>query len=401
MTPPPPILVLDGEQRSALAVVRSLGRRGYPVHVGSNAGNPLAGGSRYAASEHPLPDPVSDPAGYARAVLALVRQTGARVLFALSDAATLSVLEHRDRLGDVAVPSGDLDHFRRAADKQFVLRLASAIGIDVPPQWIVDRPGAPLPPVPAASYPLVLKPARSVAGESGPRIKVGVTYASDPPELHRRLEALAPLAYPVLLQQRVTGPGIGVFLLRWNGSIRAAFAHRRLREFPPSGGVSVACESIPLPEALGAQATALLEALEWQGVAMVEFKQDLRSGRFFLMEVNPRFWGSLQLAIDAGVDFPWYLTRLALGFDPGPAPRWTPGVRSRWEWGECNYLIARLRGSRKSLHLPDDAPGLLQVLSETVFFWRPHQRGMVFRCRDPVPFVRESVNWFRALRGAT
>jgi predicted ATP-grasp superfamily ATP-dependent carboligase len=255
--------------------------------------------------------------------------------------------------------------------------------------------------VPADGYPLVLKPARSVPGASGRRIKVGVSHAGGPRELSARLAGLDPRAYPVLIQQRVSGPGVGVFLLRWNGTIRAAFAHRRLREFPPSGGVSVTCESIPLPDDLRARATALVEALDWQGVAMVEFKQDLRSGRFFLMEVNPRFWGSLQLAIDAGVDFPWYLTQLALGFDPGPEPVWTPGVRSRWEWGDRNYLIARLRGSRKSLHLPDDAPGLLRVISEAVFFWRPRQRGAVFRFHDPLPFVRESVNWFRALRGAT
>jgi len=141
--------------------------------------------------------------------------------------------------------------------------------------------------------------------------------------------------------------------------------------------------------------------LEWTGVAMVEFKQDARTSRYYLMEVNPRFWGSLQLAIDAGADFPWHLVRLALGEKVAPSHRWRVGVRSRWEWGEVDYLLARLTKSRARLDLPEDAPGLLRAIGQSMLPWRPGQRGSVFRVRDPVPFIRESRSWFRGLRGST
>ncbi len=109
------------------------------------------------------------------------------------------------------------------------------------------------------------------------------------------------------------GPGVGVFLLLWEGKLRAAFAHRRLREKPPSGGVSVYRESIALDPVLLERSRRLLESFGWQGVAMVEYKIDERTGTPILMEINGRFWGSLQLAVDAGVDFPRLLIECAEG----------------------------------------------------------------------------------------
>src|SRR5439155_25387070 len=107
----------------------------------------------------------------------------------------------------------------------------------------------------------------------------------------------------VLLQEFVAGRGEGVFLLTDRGRPLARFAHRRLREKPPWGGVSVLSEAIaPDPELL-AGSERLLAELALTGVAMVEFRR-APGGPAYLMEVNPRLWGSLQLAIDAGVDFP-------------------------------------------------------------------------------------------------
>ena len=130
---------------------------------------------------------------------------------------------------------------------------------------------------------------------------------------------------------------------------------------------------------------------------MIEFKQDQRSGSAYLMEVNPRFWGSLQLAIDAGVDFPWYLVRLALGEEVNPVREWRVGVSNRWGWGEIDHLIARLRHSPEELDLPPEAPGMLRAVVNAMTVWRPGQRGAVFRFSDPVPFVRESIAWFKGV----
>lgn len=394
---PENVIVLDAEQRAALAVIRSLGQQGYSVHAGSSLPGSIGGGSRYAASETILPDPLDGSAEYALAVAALVQRYGAKVVIPAAEASTLALLEHRERLPGVTLPTSDLERFRHASDKEAVLALAATLGIAVPLQWRVSGTADEPAPIEDTDFPLVVKPARSVAGEEGQRRKVGVRYVHSHGQLDEALAELGPEAGPFLLQSRIEGPGVGIFLLRWQGEILASFAHRRLREKPPSGGVSTLCESIAAPAELLQRSIALLDALDWNGVAMIEFKHDLRTGRDYLMEINPRFWGSLQLAIDAGVDFPAMLLRAALGESVTPVSTWQVGRRSRWWWGEIDHLIARLRHSRAALELPVDAPGVLATAVSVLLPWRPRQRTDVFRLSDPVPGLRESFAWVRAL----
>lgn len=127
---------------------------------------------------------------------------------------------------------------------------------------------------------------------------------------------------------------------------------------------------------------------------MVEYKVDERTGTPYLMEVNGRFWGSLQLAVDAGVDFPVLLLSAATGEPAEPVNAYTAGVRSRWWWGDVDHLIARLRRSRAELSLPPEAPGRWRALRDffTIHFGR--DREEILRLDDPRPFFRESVQWF-------
>jgi predicted ATP-grasp superfamily ATP-dependent carboligase len=141
----------------------------------------------------------------------------------------------------------------------------------------------------------------------------------------------------------------------------------------------------------------LLRGAGWTGVAMVEFKLDARSGIPRLMEVNARFWGSLQLAISAGVDFPFLLYRHALGERPSPPPAYRVGVASRWELGDLDHLLIRLR-RRPGLQLPLHAPPLPRaVLHFLADFFRPAVRHEVFRPNDPAPFVAELQQYVQKL----
>src|SRR5438034_1096161 len=183
------------------------------------------------------------------------------------------------------------------------------------------------------------------------RRKLGVVPVADAAECRRALAALPAGAFPVLLQRLVSGDGEGFFALRWRGRTVAMFAHRRLREKPPTGGVSVYRESIPLEQRLVGPGLRLLEALDWSGVAMIECKRDLATGREMVMEVNGRFWGSLQLAIDAGIDFPALLVRCAAGETVPQTGDYRVGVRSRWFWGDVDPLYLRLRHDRSGSRL--------------------------------------------------
>ncbi|HEU4698414.1 MAG TPA: ATP-grasp domain-containing protein [Gemmatimonadales bacterium] len=389
------VLVTDGEQRAALAVVRSLGRAGHRVYVCSTRGRSLAGASRYAAGEARTPDPLREPAAFVEALAALARRWDVAVVLPIAEPALLAVLGARERLAGCRVPFPDLERFRAISDKAHLLAVAPEVGIAIPAQQLVPSPAALAElDLDALCYPLVLKPARSVGEAGGERRKLAVRHAADAAEVRRVARELPAAAFPLLLQQRVVGPGIGIFLLRWRGETVAAFAHRRLREKPPSGGISVYRESIAAPPELLARSQALLERFDWEGVAMVEYKVDAASGRPYLMEVNGRFWGSLQLAVDAGVDFPALLVALALGERPAPVRIWR-AVRSRWWWGDVDHLLARLRRSERELALPPGSPGRLRTVVEFLRLWRPGDRNEILRWTDPRPFLRETLEWIQ------
>ena len=274
-------------------------------------------------------------------LIRLATTINADVLLPVTEAALLAVLPHRDQFS-CAIPFADADAFSRICDKREVLEAATKHGIAVPAQTEIATPHDSSRLNGELHFPLVLKPSRSVAGKEGERIHAGVTYAASAKDLHYALGTIPAAAYPVLLQQRINGPGFGISVLVWNGELLAAFAHRRIREKPPSGGVSVLRESIPLDHDLLSRSLALLRDFNWQGVAMVEYKLDAETGLPYLMEINGRLWGSLQLAIDAGVDFPNLLVQAALGAHPQPVKTYKSGVRLRWEWGEVDHLLASL-----------------------------------------------------------
>ncbi|HEX6052853.1 MAG TPA: ATP-grasp domain-containing protein [Gemmatimonadaceae bacterium] len=381
----------DGHLRPSLAIVRSLGRAGYRVFVCSPRRRSLAGVSRFAVAEAQVPDPLSQPAQFAEAVASLASRWQVEIVLPVSEEAILALLPAADRMAGVRIPTVPLDVFRRVADKEAVTALAATLGIAVPKQVVLrDKDGLIGSELAAISFPVVLKPARSVSGEGPDREKLGVSYANDRDELQHMVEVLSPSAFPLLLQERIQGPGTGIFLLTWKGRLIAQFAHRRIREKPPSGGVSVCAESIEADPQAVERSLTLLEALNWSGPAMVEFKQDRSTGRLYLMEINGRFWGSLQLAIDAGVDFPALLLGAALGAEPAPVTRYAVGVRVRWWWGEVDHLLARLRGRANSPELGS------RLAAVGRFLWPgAGVKNEVWRVSDPRPALRETMEWVR------
>jgi len=334
--------------------------------------------------------PLDAPARYAADVGELAVRLHAGMVIPVTDASAEAMLGHPEALPAVVrLPFARREVYRNASDKVLVHRIALTCGIGIAETAVVERAGDPAPDD-APLYPGFVKPHRSVVG-GNTRIKTGVRFVANRADCEKVLAALHPDAFPVLVQGRIEGPGEGVFMARWGGKTIARFAHRRLREKPPAGGVSVYRESIIPDAAVVAACERLLDALDWEGVAMIEGKRDLASGAWRVMEINGRFWGSLQLAIDAGVDFPSLLVRAVLGDQVGDPPDWTPGVRLRWEWGEVDHLLIRMRRSREALNLPADAPGRVGALLRFLAHIPGRDRCEVFRLGDPMPFAVESL----------
>jgi predicted ATP-grasp superfamily ATP-dependent carboligase len=360
------VLVLDGDTRSALAATRSLGRKGLHVVVAGKEKRTLAGCSKYCRESFSYPPPGEQPDAFVATLKAQCSQRGVSVIFPMTEITTATVLKHRKHFEDLRIPFVEFDVFDAVSDKWRLFQLAQQLGLSIPRTYFISdakeledtlpklnrsagfQPancpcrrdaGATL------SFPVVLKPYRSSIDSNGRWISASVRYANSARELkvimgkHEYLQR-----HPFLIQEYVSGHAEGIFALYDHGKPVVFFAHRRLRERPPSGGVSVLCESIEAnPEALN-MARLLLDHLGWHGVAMVEFKVS-PEGTPYLMEVNGRFWGSLQLAIDAGVDFPWLLYQLATGRTPDKPSDYATGIKCRWLLGDFVRLCKVMLGN--------------------------------------------------------
>ena len=197
-----------------------------------------------------------------------------------------------------------------------------------------------------------------------------------------------------LLQEFCPGDGVGIEILFHQNQPLTMFQHRRLKEFPVSGGGSVTSVSEPLDSLLAEQAVALLRELKWEGVAMVEFKCDRAKGKSVLMEVNGRYWGSLPLAIGAGIDFPFYEWQLVHGRQPVIPASYPAGLRFRWLGGDIRRLGSLFDQTRSDgFPLPSKTGESLRFLKD---FSGPICPA-IWSWSDPKPALED---WRGALRYA-
>jgi predicted ATP-grasp superfamily ATP-dependent carboligase len=332
------VLVTDGLWRKSLSATRALGREGVDVTVTGDRRLTTAFFSRYCRRRVRLPSATSDPQGFLDGVLRELERHEYDALFAMEDASLDVLSRNRDEVNRyTSFPLPAQESLDIASDKARTIELARELDVAIPRTWVIERadeiPREELP------FPAVVKPAHG----SGSR---GVRYVDTYEELQGTLSSLLPEYKRLLVQERIPsdGQGLGAALLFDTGSRPVAgFTYKRLREYPVSGGPSTLRESTHDPGLLE-QATALLQALQWIGVAMVEFKLDPRDGRVKLMEINPRFWGSLELAIASGVDFPSLLLHVARGHEFAPVFDYRSGVRCRWLIpGDVLHFLANSR----------------------------------------------------------
>jgi predicted ATP-grasp superfamily ATP-dependent carboligase len=388
----PRILVLDGNQRASLAATRSLGSKGLWVSVGETTPDSLAGCSRYCRQRVAYPDPFNSPRLFFDNILQQIKSLGISFLLPITEATTYVLLRYRDELPDhIVLPFPSSEAVEQLANKNELFQLALEKSIPIPDTVICNDAEEGLKALNGLDrFPVVLKPFKSKVLIDGGIESTQVIVANTQEEARNAITSNSFFRFPFSIQSFINGTGQGVFALFDHGNPVCYFAHRRLREKPPGGGVSVLCESAPIDEQLRESAETLLRSANWHGVAMVEFRV-AEDGTGYLMEVNPRFWGSLQLAIDSGIDFPWWLYLVSTGH-PVPEPVWKYR-RVRWLLGDLDrlYLVLKAPLSRYSLSWK---------LREIFNFVMPNLRTRheVNRWKDLRPFWFELKHYLRALK---
>lgn len=332
-----PALIVGTAPRLALAVARSLAARGIAVYAVPSSADEGAIATRSVARYFALPDLQTDPRAYDEGLLRIVERTNAGVVFPCSDTALAAIgridAALRERAA-IACPPPDV--VARVLDKSATIGFAQTLEIDVPETYEVGATSTPSEAAALMAYPVIAKP-RNHAKHGGYRIR----YFTGPERLEEAFADDPDFESRYLVQQFVPGVGIGVAALMHDGDPLAVFVHRRIKELPASGGVSVVSEAIAPDARLVDKAIALLRAIGWEGVALVEFRR-AADGVDWLMEVNGRFWGTLPTAIAAGVDFPFMQWEVIHGRMPGVPAAYAVGLRMRWTRGAVLRLRERL-----------------------------------------------------------
>jgi len=390
------ILVLDGQTTQALACVRSLGRAGYVVFVASPQRRPLAAWSRYCRAHFRLTGETV-PAFAALRAWALEQRV--RVVLPQRERSCVLCNAEREQweaLG-MTLGCGPEAMLVGAFNKARTLELAQACGLRIPPtrfpQSLADCHTA----AEAVGYPCILKPRFSDFWD-GERFVAdhGARYVPNAAGLEAGVRACRQGEFWPVIQGIVPGQGKGVFALCDRGEPMAWFAHERLRDVRPSGSGSSLRRSTALDPRLQTPAARLLSALAWHGPAMVEFRDD-GATEPCLIEVNGRFWGSLELAVASGVDFPKLWVDLLRGAPVEPRTRYDTGVTLRWLWGDVKRLLYVAAGPPPGC--PEPYPSLLQGLREVLGPQLPGTRSETWSGDDRWPAVGEWVQGVGDLAG--
>ena len=360
------VLITDVRYRTAMAVIRPLKRAGYRIlAVQASAEAPLDPPAFVCRSVDEcvrLDGSVHD-AAYADRLLALCRaQTERPALFPIGADTLSAVAARRAEFQAVCYfLVADPEILDSANDKRVVARAALACGVPVPREFDVANGERPV-------FPVILKPR---CGEKlGLHAEQRYAVARNAAEFDAAWARMSALDPQCLVQELVEGPGCGVCLVMDAESRPVSvFCHRRIREYPITGGPSACCESL-YDEKMVVQAVSLLQALHFVGIAMVEFK----GGR--VLEINPRVWGSYPLTEAAGSRFAEDYIRAASGtVFAQPDAAYRRGQRMRFVLNDTLSVLAHL----KKGHLRVAASGLADLF---------RAKEALFRFRDQRPFWR-------------
>jgi predicted ATP-grasp superfamily ATP-dependent carboligase len=374
------VLVTDGHWRKSLAVVRSLGRKGVHVTIGERTTLNTSFFSKYCARRIVYPSPQRYPDQFIEFLLQEIKKNQTDCLFPMEEETLLLLARHRSEISQytyLLIP--DLKKIEFVRDKRNLIQFAETHGIPTP-KTFYSPPTLTLPPWGGGeSEGFVIKP-RVSSGSFG---IVHVRKREDLIPSYQKVHA----RYPFPLIQEWIPDGGGTFglsaLFDEASNVKAAFIHKKLRMYPVQGGPSTLREGVEHPQVMEL-GLSLLKLLDWVGVGMVEFKVDPRDGIPKLMEINPRFWGSLQLAIISGVDFPYLILKMARKQTFEPILRYTLGRQCRWLlFGDILHFFTN--------------PHRFHLQPSFFHFFEPNTSDDIISIEDPFPVLGAIATFFTFL----
>lgn len=332
----PRVLILSaGDGHASLSAARSLSRAGHVVGLGGSRGGPWA--SRFVSWRHEVPAPERGRDDFLTAIGRAVAERGYDVVFGSGDDWMAALALWGENL-DAVVGHPGPDAVLTSLDKAAVTNLARDAGLRVPR----TAAGAIAP----DDWPhgAVVKTRRHWLPDrvdTGGRLEAVI--AADAGEVERRVSIITAAGGEAVVQELITGRLMSLVTFAVDGRLALRLQQVASGTWPTPAGVTARAETVPVDELLADGVERLLGSLHWSGIMQVEFVLP-DDGPPVLIDLNGRFYGSMALAVAAGIDLPVAALDLAL-HGTTPVRRDAPaGVRYQWLEGDLRRAALERRG---------------------------------------------------------
>jgi predicted ATP-grasp superfamily ATP-dependent carboligase len=365
---------------SGLACVRSLGQQGINVIAVGNENKLPEFKSKYCNESVLTPPPEEDFQNYKEVLLDLAQRNDVVTVVPLAESDIYCLAKHYQEFSNHLQPVWiNKDTLEKVQDRVKLIKLAKGLDVSVPNTTLLAD-------WKAAESPAVVKSRYSILEDSNKTFYPGHFFVEKGEKLDKnRVKEL--MSHEPIVQKFIPGKEVGYFALAHRGDIVVDFQHKRIRSQSFKDGASVFREAIN-DVSVKERGKAILKELEWTGPAMVEFRRT-ESGELYLLEVNPRFWGSLPLAVHSGVDFPFEYYRMAQGDKLSKKFTYEVGTQSQRLFGEFIYLMSIISESKPNFI---ERPPLVHEFIN-ILFSAPTSHFDYLSLHDPKPFFYNLYNY--------
>lgn len=374
-----PVLLVGDPYYSVLAAVRALRAAGYAPWLAVAEPGTYAGRSWATAGTVSVPDPSSDGEGFTRELAAAAARLSVAAVLPSAEPHLLALAGREADFPGIPLGVPSRGSVERATKKELLPDLAAIAGLRTPPTKKVARGDSEA--MDAFGFPAIIKPLRSRMGNpDGTVSHYSARYVSRG-QAEGALEGLP--GKEGLVQPYIPGSLVSVSGVSWGGELVCALHQVSVRIWPMPVGVSSYAETIPPDAELEQGVGRLLQAIDWSGIFQAQF---IRSpgGEHYLLDLNPRIYGSIGLAVAAGLNLPAIWTDLLLGRPPNVGG-YRVGTRYRHEEYDVRALTWMLTDGRHRRALRGFVP-------------RRGTTHAIFSLRDPIPLltsVAKLAKWLR------
>jgi predicted ATP-grasp superfamily ATP-dependent carboligase len=373
------IFITDGRSLATLAIARSLGEKGFEVHCGEEFKHNLTFFSRYVKKRIVYSSPEKQPDQFINEMLKLVKKEKYDMIIPVRDETTLLLSKYKDVIMEYTnLYLASYEIIKKLMDKGETVKIATNCGVPVPKTYFPEEMS--IKEIKKyVEYPVLIRPRIS----SGAR---GISYVNSPEKLDEAYYKVKKEYDRPMIQEYISHNGghysIGA-LFDEKSKPLAIHIYKEIKQYPISGGPAVNAISVEKEKWVD-DMLRILKEVGWKGPAHMDVLYDISSNTPRLLEINPRFWMTLNLSIKSGVDFPYILYMLAISETVEPIESYKVGLKYRWVLpNEILWLM--------------QTPNKIKGFREFINFWEKDTCYGVLSLGDPMPIIGTTLQGFNFL----